>query len=57
MYTYNKNSLQENASIIDSATSWNTLLMKESLQIKLKKVLSSGLKVSKELQLWDPLLA
>ena len=40
------NSIQE----IDSATNWNTLLIKEGLHLKLKKpVLNSDLKASKEL--------
>ena len=53
-YTYDINSIQENTNIIDSAKNWNTLLMKEALHIKLKKpVLNSGLKASKELQLFN----
>ena len=51
-YTYNINSIQENTNIIDSATNWNTLLIKKALHIRLKKpVLNSGLKASNELQL------
>ena len=39
---------------IDSVTNWNTSLIKEVLHIKLKKsVLNSGLKASKELQLFN----
>ena len=50
MYTYSINLIQENANIIDSATNWSTLMIKEALHIKLKKpALNSGLKESKEL--------
>ena len=53
-YTYDINSIQENTNIIDLAKNWNTLLIKESLQIKLKKaVLNNGLKASKDLQLFN----
>ena len=52
-YTFNINSIQENTNINDSVTNWNTLLIKETLHIKLKKpVLNSGLKTWKELQLF-----
>ena len=48
------NSIPENINIIDSVTNWNTSLIKEVLHIKLKKsVLNSGLKASKELQLFN----
>ena len=46
-YTYNINSIQENKNI-DSATNWNTLLIKDALHIKL-----NGLKALKELQLFN----
>ena len=47
-------SFPENINIIDSVTNWNTSLIKEVLHIKLKKsVLNSGLKASKELQLFN----
>ena len=53
-YTYDINSIQENTNIIDLAKNWNTLLIKESLQIKLKKpVLNNGLKAPKDLQLFN----
>ena len=43
-YTYDISSFQENTNIIDSATNWNTLLIKEALHIKLKKpILNSSL--------------
>ena len=43
-YTYDISSFQENTNIIDSATNWNTLLIKEALHIKLKKpILKSNL--------------
>ena len=48
------NSIAENTNIMDSVTNWNTSLIKELLHIKLKKsVLNSGLKASKELQLFN----
>ena len=47
-YTYDINSIPEDTNIIGSTTNWNTLLIKETLHIKLQKpVLSSGLKASK----------
>ena len=36
-YKYEINSIQENTNTIDSAASWNTLLIKETLRIKLMK--------------------
>ena len=52
--TYNINSIQENTNIIEKATNWNPLLVKETLQIKLKKpVLNSDLKASAQLQLFN----
>ena len=53
-HTYDINSIQEKTNIINSAKNWNTLLIKEALHIKLKKpVFNSGLKASKELQLFN----
>ena len=53
-YTYDTNSTQENTNIIDSAKNWNTLFTKEALHSDLKKpILNSGLKASKELQLFN----
>ena len=53
-YRYNITSMQENKTITDSATNWNTLFKKVALYIKRKKPdLNSGLKTSKELQLFD----
>ena len=37
MYKYEINSIQENTNTTDSAASWNTLLIKETLRIKLMK--------------------
>ena len=49
-YTYNINSIQENTNIIDSASNWNTLLIKEAFHVQQKKpVLNSGLKASKDI--------
>ena len=46
--------MKENKTITDSATNWNTLFKKVALYIKRKKPdLNSGLKTSKELQLFD----
>ena len=43
--------------ITASATNWDTLLIEEALHIKLKKAVSnSGLKASKELQLFNQLV-
>ena len=53
-HTHNKNSIQENVNRIASAKNWNALLRKEALFIHLQKtILSSGLKASKELQLFN----
>ena len=53
-YMYDVNSTQENKNIADSARNWYTLFIKQTLHIKLKKpILNSGLKASKELQLFN----
>ena len=45
--------VQNNTTIIDRHNNWNILLFKEALKIKeLKPCLNSGLKASKELQLF-----
>ena len=47
------NLVQDNTEIIDRHKNWNILLFKEALKIKeLNPILSSGLKASKELQLF-----
>ena len=53
-YAYDINSIQKNTNIIDLAKNWNTLLIKGSLQIKLKKpVLKNSLKTPKDIQLFN----
>ena len=45
--------MQVNTKTIDGHKNWNILLFKEAIKIKEKKpILSTGLKVSKELQLF-----
>ena len=45
--------VQNNTTIIDRHNNWNILLFREALKIKeLKSCLNSGLKASKELQLF-----
>ena len=47
------NLVQDNTEIIDRHKNWNILLFKEALKIKeLNPILNSGLKASKELQLF-----
>ena len=47
------NLVQDNTEIIDRHKNWNILLFKEALNIKeLNPILNSGLKASKELQLY-----
>ena len=47
------NLVQMNTRIIDRRQNWNILLFKEAIKIKEKKpILNTGLKVSKELQLF-----
>ena len=47
------NLVQMNTRIIDRHQNWNILLFKEAIKIKEKKpILNTGLKVSKELQLF-----
>ena len=47
------NSVQNNTEIVDRHKKWNILLFKEALKLKeLKAILNSGLKASKELQLF-----
>ena len=47
------NSVQNNTEIVDRHENWNILLFKEALKLKeLKPILNSGLKASKELQLF-----
>ena len=47
------NLVQDNTTIIDRHRNWNILLFKEALKIKqLNPILNSGLKASKELQLF-----
>ena len=47
------NSVQNNTEIVDRHKNWNILLFKEALKLKeLKPILNSGLKASKELQLF-----
>ena len=46
------NLVQMNTQIIDRHRNWNVLLFKEAIKIKkIKPILNTGLKVSKELQL------
>ena len=48
------NLAQDNTEIIDRLKNWNTVLFKEALKIKeLNPILNSGLKVSKELLLFQ----
>ena len=50
---YNLNSICTNIDIIDSATNWNILLIKEALHIKRRSpLLNHGLKASRELYLF-----
>ena len=52
--TFSVNIVKENTCIIDKARLWDILLFKEVLKIKEKcPVLNSGLKVSKELKLFQ----
>ena len=47
------NLVQMNTRLIDRHQNWNILLFKEAIKIKEKKpILNTGLKVSKELQLF-----
>ena len=47
------NQIRSNTVVLDKADNWNELLFKEALLIKLHKpLLSTGLKASKELQLF-----
>ena len=49
----NVNIVQSNTHIIDAHKNWKVLLIKEGLKIKeLKPILNSGLKASKELELF-----
>ena len=51
---YNLNCIENNVEILDSASNWNILLLKEALYIKRKKpLLNHGLKASRELFLFS----
>lgn len=51
---YNLNCIENNVKIIDSASNWNILLLKEALYIKRKRpLLNHGLKASRELFLFS----
>ena len=51
------NLVQDNTEIIDRHRNWNILLFKEALKIKeLNPILNSGLKASKELQLFESMV-